>query len=320
MYIFSNQAEVHEPLYDTTISLYPWEYELLQTRPVRRLKFLSHYGTGSFVTSVKHSRYEHTIGVWTLIATFFPKDEELRIAALLHDIGHLPFSHAVEKTLGFNHHHITEEKIRSEEVTSILVKHHFLPERIIDLLNQDTPLSHKTPYICADHLDSFLRDAYMLGKKGIHPSEVIRTMSFNQQYVDADYHTSKHIMLMIYHDHTSFLSPKLLALDALLAKAISEYARDQFIDIQQLTNNELIQVLVSSENVRVKEIMNIILWEPERIKIHHEQVDNAEKVEVRKVYDKTPLVDGVPLISICSESKHLLQSIRALQKDYYISY
>lgn len=321
IYLFKNANEMYDPFYQVAVSPFPWEFELLQSAAVKRLKFLSHYGTASFITPAKHSRYEHTIGVWTIISRFFPEEEELRIAALLHDIGHLPFSHAVEKTLGFNHHTITEEYIRGHEVSSILQKYEFNPERIIDILNEDSPLSHKTPYLSADHLDSFLRDSYMLGKSKEHPADILKKISFSGQYVESDLETSKSIMASIYHDHTCFLHPINLALDSLLAKAISIFVKKEQLPlhtIQPLTNHELLQLLLSSKEESVKEIMKTIMWNPENVIVQAEEFNGSEKIEVKKVYDKTPLVEGVPLTSICPDSKDLLEKIRALKTSYFM--
>ncbi|WP_232231161.1 HD domain-containing protein [Virgibacillus sp. 6R] len=110
---------IAEPLYKE-VEFYPWEVKLFQTSYVRRLKYLAHFGGGAYVSPVVHSRYEHTVGVWKLAAVYFPNHPLLRAAAILHDIGHLPFSHAVEKTLGYNHQALTEEYIQSPEIVSIL--------------------------------------------------------------------------------------------------------------------------------------------------------------------------------------------------------
>jgi HD superfamily phosphohydrolase len=103
-YIFRNPVNIYDPFYQITTKLTLGSMNYSQSKALKRLKFLSHYGTASFITAAKHTRYEHTVGVWTIIAHFFPIEKELRVAALLHDIGHLPFSHAVERTPGFNHH------------------------------------------------------------------------------------------------------------------------------------------------------------------------------------------------------------------------
>ncbi|WP_231686949.1 HD domain-containing protein [Bacillus sp. JCM 19034] len=115
---FTDKTIVNEPLYPF-VEPHPWEMELFQSKPVRRLKQLAHFGAGSLISPVVHTRYEHTIGVWKLVSIFFPDEILLRAAAILHDVGHLPFSHSVEKTLGFNHHRLTEEYINEEEISSI---------------------------------------------------------------------------------------------------------------------------------------------------------------------------------------------------------
>lgn len=322
MYIAENKEQFTDPFYQTTVELYPWESELLQSPVIRRLKFLSHYGTGSFTTSAKHSRFEHTLGVWTIISSFFQKEEELRIAALLHDIGHLPFSHAVERTLGFNHHALTESLIKDEAIGSILQKYGFDPFRIIDILNTDSPLSHKTNYLSADHLDSFLRDSYMLGKRMKHPADIIQKITFHHHYVEADIDTAKTIMEAIHFDHTHFLHPTLLALDVLLAEAIKVYASHHHVElsvIQGLTNQELIQLLASSHVQLIHELLSIIMFYPEKILVQQAAGENTRTMGVKKVYDKSPLVDGNPLPSLCHESHQLLQSIRALQRQYYFT-
>ncbi|WP_407270349.1 HD domain-containing protein [Radiobacillus sp. PE A8.2] len=320
MYIFNDPKEFFEPLYQTKVKIFPWEFELLHTKTLRRLKHLSHYGTGSFITTVKHSRFEHTIGVFTVIATFFPDEEELRIAALLHDIGHLPFSHAVEKTLSFNHHQLTEQYIKEIEVASILDKYGFSADRVIALLNDNSPLSHQTPYLSADHFDSFMRDAYMNGKSKEHPAEVFKRISFQGNYIEADLQTSRTIMHSIHADHANFLSPVMVCLDALLAKAITIYAAETEVElgvIQRLVNSELIQLLREVKIDRITNILDTIMYNPERLSVYPVPGNELDEIRVVKIYDKTPLVDGAPLTAFCEESQVLMGEIRAMKKTYY---
>ncbi|WP_249315740.1 HD domain-containing protein [Bacillus sp. FJAT-49711] len=120
------------------------------------MKQLAHFGAGSLVSPVVHSKFEHTVGVWKLTAFFYPEDISLRVAALLHDIGHLPFSHAVEETLGFNHHELTEQYILKDEISSILQKFKIDPQAIIKLLNGQSAITRVGNILGINHLDIFM--------------------------------------------------------------------------------------------------------------------------------------------------------------------
>ena len=159
----TNEAQlISEPL-NPYIEPNELEIKLIQSQPIRRLKHLAHFGAGSLVSPVVHSRFEHMIGVWKLTAYYFPENIELRVAALLHDIGHLPFSHAVENTLNFDHHKLTEQYILEDEISSILQQFNIDPHRIIDILNEPSVITGKGEILGFDHLDSFFRDTYMAG-------------------------------------------------------------------------------------------------------------------------------------------------------------
>lgn len=166
-------ASIWEPLYLLKIDPEPFESELFRSMPLRRLKHLHHFGAGSLISPMNHSRYEHTIGVWVLAKHFFPHWTELHAAAIVHDIGHLPFSHAIERTLGLDHHVYTKRAIRSDPIAPILQKHGFSVQRIIDLLSQSSPLTHDSEYIGLDHLDSFLRDTNAAGKSSLSAAELV---------------------------------------------------------------------------------------------------------------------------------------------------
>lgn len=145
---------LNEPLYPSQSPL-PWETALFQTSFVKRLKHLAHFGAGSFVSSVTHSRFEHTVGVWKLAVHFFPNNLLLRAASILHDIGHLPFSHSVERALGFDHHQLTKSYIHHQEISSVLEQNNLSAETVCHYLDQDTPLTGSKNVLGLDHLDSF---------------------------------------------------------------------------------------------------------------------------------------------------------------------
>jgi HD superfamily phosphohydrolase len=88
-----------------------WEINLIDTPLLQRLRKISQTGFANLLfPCANHTRFEHTLGVAAMAGRFFeavknrhPKMvnehnyEELRMAALMHDVGHGPFSHVSEK-------------------------------------------------------------------------------------------------------------------------------------------------------------------------------------------------------------------------------
>ncbi len=149
---------------------------------LRRIRQLS----GAHITypGAQHTRFDHLIGSMHLAKLAATRLEaktdmnrqqmkETKIAALLHDIGHGPFSHLFDEVLaerrGISHEDITKRVIRETEIRDILQKHGYRTDVISDLaigLSQDRP-----PYmnelmgggLSVDIMDYLLRDSYFTG-------------------------------------------------------------------------------------------------------------------------------------------------------------
>ncbi len=141
------------------------EKRLIDSIPFQRLKSIHQLATSFQVyPGAVHTRFEHSLGVMTVADRIFKAvfDGEIpdtvrhritdelgefqkqywrqvvRVAALLHDIGHLPFSHAAEEDLlptGWNHERLTAEMIRHSEIAQILrdVRPQIDPDDVVDL-------------------------------------------------------------------------------------------------------------------------------------------------------------------------------------------
>jgi HD superfamily phosphohydrolase len=126
---------IHDPLYG---AVYPddLEWVLIQSRPVQRLKGIKQLGLVDMVyPGATHTRFEHSIGTMHmagLIASHLgfesPDVRKVRMAGLLHDLGHSAFSHAVEGVLGRNSEiqpQISGRQVsRHEEFTRDVISHH----------------------------------------------------------------------------------------------------------------------------------------------------------------------------------------------------
>ena len=314
--MLENYSYINEPLYPE-VELNEWEVELFNTSYVRRLKQLSHFGAGSLISPVVHSRYEHTIGVWKLTAFFFPNDNLARAATILHDIGHLPFSHSVERTLGFNHHELTEKYVKDWEIESILNKINLTSLEVIDFLNSQNQLTGTDEIMGLDHLDSFFRDTYMNGGIDRLPKDVLSSINCSKKGVIADCETALYIMELALMDHELFLSPHLLAADRILAEAISlnfEGTVDSAIAF--LTDYELLNILNNSNNLIVKKLMNLLIRFPGKINIQSSITGDGISFGVRKVYNKTPMVTDGKKLNEDVKGKELLAKIGELKKEY----
>lgn len=160
---------------------------LLDTPEVQRLRRIRQLGVSHLTyPGAEHSRFSHSLGVWHLAnqaITFLQRnaadgfkldaDQELAVtaAALLHDIGHGPFSHVLERDFGGDHEKRARDLIRdsSTGVNQVLrACDPNLPELINALLTgQDDKLvwlrALVTSQLDADRMDYLLRDSHFCG-------------------------------------------------------------------------------------------------------------------------------------------------------------
>lgn len=140
--------EVRDPVH-VFVRLDNHEREVLNSRPFQRLRHIHQLALTYLVyPGATHKRFEHSLGVMELASRVFDvvtnpnnvsdeirnrlgplgdSDElrywrrVLRMAALCHDLGHMPFSHAAEDLLpeGWDHERVTQEIIAGDDMKQI---------------------------------------------------------------------------------------------------------------------------------------------------------------------------------------------------------
>ena len=166
------------------------EMRLIRSRSFERLRYIKQLGFAEFVfPGATHNRYQHSLGVCQCVTDMYNEVvknnpdfyregdlELLRLIALVHDIGHSPFSHASEELSNISHEERMEDIIELEKKNIILAHNYDISST--DLINQvyngdgftymsDPHLvtlhSFMDNFIDADKLDYLERDSINCG-------------------------------------------------------------------------------------------------------------------------------------------------------------
>lgn len=188
-------------------------------------------------------------------------------------------------------------------------------------LRLPSPLTGTRNILGLDHLDSFLRDTYMSGKIEEIPSGLIKRIHCSERGIETDEQTGLQLLRLIVQDHELFLSPLLLAVDRLLAEAISlywKYDEKNKNSFTEQTDADMIAALKASQNSKVRDIINTILYQPEQINVHQNSTGKGISFGIRKVYHKSPIVNGT-LLSETAKGKEILNRLERLKKEYKVN-
>ena len=224
---------------------------LVDTPEFQRLRRIRQLGLAYFAyQAAEHSRFSHSLGAFHLATRMIAKlrlsytiPEEaqtaVRIAALLHDIGHGPFSHVIESILGFHHEDFTVKAVLSEETGIGQLLRGFsseLADDVAAIVRGD--FKHRalaqlvSSQLDVDRMDYLLRDSLMTGAKyGIYDLEwIIKSIEINESedhlYVSApgiyaveDYLQARYYMYRQVYFHRTLRSAEAI-LRVLLDRAL----------------------------------------------------------------------------------------------------
>ena len=180
-------GEIKDPIYGY-IYITEAEKKIIDSYPFQRLRRIRQLAGAEYVyPGANHTRFEHSLGVMYLagllvenpqLSQILSEDEAqmIRIAALLHDVGHGPFSHIFEhiliKFLGKTHEDMTFWIITKSELRDIIGGLGYDPN-VIGALAVGRLNKPKMAFmnqiirsaVDVDKLDFVVRDTYHTGAK-----------------------------------------------------------------------------------------------------------------------------------------------------------
>src|SRR6266480_7268341 len=159
-------------------------FRLLNAPQVQRLRRVRQLGLASLAyPGADHSRYSHSLGVMetarkminrlrSLVSIDPHKEAVCLVSALLHDLGHGPFSHVFERISGLKHEEITSQIIEEEsgEVNRLLADFDKqMPAKVVQMLQAKPARTFYNDILSsqldADRFDYLLRDNLMTGSQ-----------------------------------------------------------------------------------------------------------------------------------------------------------
>ncbi|HEU4964798.1 MAG TPA: HD domain-containing protein [Bacilli bacterium] len=173
-----------DPVHDYIYVQSPLIWDLINTRAFQRLRRIRQLGT-SYLTyhGAEHSRFTHSLGTYEtmrkVLAQFernfgWPSEERVRnlalCAALLHDLGHGPFSHTIEGVFKFHHETWTQRILVEDPEINFIMKRHVdeqFAQDVADVIAKKS--KHKlvvkliSSQLDVDRMDYLLRDAVNTG-------------------------------------------------------------------------------------------------------------------------------------------------------------
>ncbi len=247
----------HKVLRDTVHGYINVDYQviwdLINTPELQRLRRIHQLGgTLQVYHTAEHSRFGHSLGVYEIARLMVENVQDLKssiseyeqvallCAALLHDVGHGPFSHAFESVTGIDHEHMTRRIILEDtSINKVLreVSDNF-PLDVADIIahEYENPILAQiiSSQLDADRMDYLLRDSYFTGVSygefDLH--RIIRTLRVINKSIavkESGIHAIEDYIMARYQMYWQvYLHPVSRSYEALL-QAIFKRMKDLFI-------------------------------------------------------------------------------------------
>lgn len=284
---------------------------------LRRIKQLA--GAHLVYPAAQHSRFEHSLGtmhvaglagehLFSLGAIDKESIQELRVASLLHDIGHGPFSHLFEEALKVtgnkNHETIGAEIICKTELNDILSAFGYSSKTISEISFGNSKVKFKNEIISgslsADLMDYLPRDGFFTGVEygKVDYNRIINSfrvtdsqslaLDISSFYSFESMIISRFEMFRAVYFHKTVRSAEVMLLHSILLSSKDlNLARLSLDDYLKLTDDSILYKMSASENNKIAKEMISNYLERKLLKCVYERFirkrDNYTKLNRDKI-------------------------------------
>ncbi len=268
--------QIVDPIHDF-ITIYPHELALIDSPVFQRLRRIRQLAGAHLVyPGAQHSRFEHSLGTMYIASQAsivlrekgyinLKNSENIRLAALLHDIGHGPFSHLFEEVLQkkkkISHEEIGKRLILESELGDIITKSGFDKKFLSKLAFGKSKFQFMNEIISgglsADMMDYLLRDGYFTGSEHakVDFMRIIHSLNVHNKKLSLDRSAlysfesmmiSRYQMFKAVYFHKTVRSAEVMLLESmLLADDELGLTTDNMEKYVQLTDEFVISKLIS---------------------------------------------------------------------------
>jgi len=312
-------GEIADPIHKY-IRFTELEKKIIDSKVFQRLRRIKQLAGAHLVyPAAQHSRFEHSLGTMHLAGLagehlfsigVLDKEsiQELRIAALLHDIGHGPFSHLFEEALkatsNKNHESIGEEIICKTELSDILSGFGYSPSVISEISFGNSKVKFKNEIISgslsSDLMDYLPRDGFFTGVEygKVDHNRIINSfrvtnngslaLDISSFYSFESMIISRYEMFRAVYFHKTVRSAEVMLLHSLLLSSeILNLSKISLTDYLKLTDDSILLKISSSPNNEMAKEMVSNYLERKLLKCVYERFirkrDNFTKLNRDKI-------------------------------------
>ena len=327
---------IRDALHDN-IELNDLEVSLLDTSEMQRLRGVRQLSLAYLVyPSATHTRFEHSLGTFHLTSILSkrlfsePESQKLRIAALLHDIGHSAFSHLSERIVkektGKDHEMLALDKIKKGEISETLSENGISPSEIAK-----TFISPESKIISSDfgtdRMDYLVRDSHFTGVaySSIDAERLLLSSSFQNGELMLQEKgvlaaesllVSRYLMFSsVYNHHAVRIT------SAMLEKALRNELEKGTISIEDITSGTdevLLSKMLSNRLAERISIRNLFktAFSLDFSKLDEMKRKETENKRIPEIEKELSSVLGSDSFVICKPSMHMKEiDVKVLRND-----